>query len=545
MGSFEVRKRDGLARISHLLLDREYSLPGIFDPDRMFPNLRECRMENVPLAAGAEFVAQYLHRGEEQPIWAHPAGEPYARSGDCVMVPCISTSLPYPRRYVDWMTRLKSSIPPDTAWYAPASALPSNLHLLVYSGFDLFDFTAVDLKSAQGYFCLPEGEFSRDWISKRVCGCSGCREGDLKEHNRASLMREMALVRQFLSDSRLRDLVECRSRMNAPQVAILRLLDRREGLMEEATSVARGRPLLATTGEVLSRIEVRRFSERVISRYIPPQGDVAVLLPCSARKPYSLSQTHRKLLSAIGGRAVELIVTSPLGLVPRELELVYPAAHYDVPVTGYWDAEEIAFTAGIIEAFLEKHNFRRIISHLEGGALEAARMGSDRAGIPLEQTCRGRVTSSDSLAALDSALQGERRIRHDLVRGIGSWQFGVGIDTRGLSVRGRYPEIMVSKGRVPAFSLDCGTGLLRPTFEGWSLIPGCYRVGIDDFIPQGDVLAPGVLDADPAIREGDEVLVIGPQAMATGRAGMPAGEMRRSRRGVAVRVRKVKRLEHQ
>lgn len=74
------------------------------------------------------------------------------------------------------------------------------------------------------------------------------------------------------------------------------------------------------------------------------------------------------------------------------------------------------------------------------------------------------------------------------------------------------------------------------------MIPEGYRVLIDEFVPTGDVLAPGVVDADPRIREGDEVLVTGPCAIATGRAAMPADEMLRSGRGVAVRVRKVKTL---
>ena len=64
-------------------------------------------------------------------------------------------------------------------------------------------------------------------------------------------------------------------------------------------------------------------------------------------------------------------------------------------------------------------------------------------------------------------------------------------------------------------------------------------------MPQGDVLAPGVLDADPRIRPGDEVLVVGPSAYATGRAAMSAGEMRRSTRGVAVRRRKVMKRERE
>ena len=35
------------------------------------------------------------------------------------------------------------------------------------------------------------------------------------------------------------------------------------------------------------------------------------------------------------------MVTSPLGLVPRDLEEVWPAGHYDIPVTGDWTQDEV------------------------------------------------------------------------------------------------------------------------------------------------------------------------------------------------------------
>jgi archaeosine synthase len=110
-----------------------------------------------------------------------------------------------------------------------------------------------------------------------------------------------------------------------------------------------------------------------------------------------------------------------------------------------------------------------------------------------------------------------------------------------MTVRWKPPHLSVRRRNDHLFSIDPGTGLLRPTFEGWKYIPRVYRVTIDDFAVQGDILAPGVIAADPLIREGDEVLVEGPQAVATGRAAMPAFEMEASSRGVAVRVRKVKR----
>jgi len=67
-------------------------------------------------------------------------------------------------------------------------------------------------------------------------------------------------------------------------------------------------------------------------------------------------------------------------------------------------------------------------------------------------------------------------------------------------------------------------------------------VYIDDFIPEGDVLVPGVIKVDPGIRESDEVLVVGVRAYATGRAALSSEDIPRSGRGVAVRVRKIKRL---
>jgi archaeosine synthase len=539
--SFEVKRRDGLARISVFRHNDDIlHLPAAADTTRIFPDLGKRSLSNVPLYASADFVRSFFIPGADQPVSVHPALDKQATSsGDCVIVPNIHTALSSPRDYVAWLVRLKQAIPPDTAWYAPGSALPSNVHILCYTGFDLFDFTAVDLKTSQHRFCIPEGEFGEEAMGSGVCACEGCRGGNLFLHNRMALEREMALVKMFIFDQQLRELVEARCRMHASNVAILRQMDRQFPFFEERIPAARTGRLGAMTGDVLTRPEVRRFADRVIHRYTPPEGGVVVLLPCSARKPYSFSQSHRKYAAAIAGRAVELIVTSPLGLVPRELERLYPAAHYDIPVTGYWDREELAFTAEVLAAYLTRHPCQRIIAHLEGGALEAAKTAAGIAEVDLEVTCHERPASADALRELDDSLRGEKFVKHDLVRGTLSWQFDVVVNTSGMTYQWKPPGFSARKGKDPLFSLDPGTGLLRPTFGGWKYIPNVYRVIIDDFPLQGDVLAPGVRTADHRIREGDEVLVEGPGQTATGRAAMPGREMEATSRGVAVRVRKV------
>jgi archaeosine synthase len=543
MTKFDIRKRDGLARTGIFWNDDvSVRLPMALEVESLFPDLNHREGTNLPLCAPPAMAEQYPPVNRGQPISIHPGLENSAQSGECVMVENWHTALTNPRKYVDWLIGLKEKTPVDTAWYAPASALPSNVHLLCYSGFELFDFRAVDLKTAQSRFCTPEGDFPYEALHRGICSCTGCLQNDLKMHNRHALLHEIALVSLFIEGSRLRDLVESRCRLDAAQVAVMRHLDVQYSFMERCMPIARSGIMRANSGESLQRAEIRRFAERVIARYIPPQTDVAVLLPCSAKKPYSLSQSHRRFQQAIAGRAHELIVTSPLGLVPRELECVYPAGHYDVPVTGYWDAEECAIISGILARYFDRRRYRRIIAHLEGGALRVAKMAADRCGITLEYSCTEHPAHDSALNALDTALAGERRIKDDRLHGMVSYQFDFNLDTKGIMPRGHFPELFYSKKNVQLFSIDTGTGLLRPTFDGWDLIPDGYRVVIDDFIPEGDVLVPGVVSTDSRIRDGDEVLVIGARAHATGRAALPADELLRSGRGVAVRVRKIKRL---
>ncbi|WP_175266547.1 DUF5591 domain-containing protein [Acidiplasma cupricumulans] len=52
----------------------------------------------------------------------------------------------------------------------------------------------------------------------------------------------------------------------------------------------------------------------------------------------------------------ELIVTSPVGLVPRELENSYPARFYDIPVIGLWYEDEKLMMKNLLKIILKKIN---------------------------------------------------------------------------------------------------------------------------------------------------------------------------------------------
>ncbi|EHQ36648.1 archaeosine synthase subunit alpha [Methanoplanus limicola] len=544
---FEVKIRDGPARTG-IYIEGELNLETPFAADseyirNLIPGLGKSRHSNVPLFAGDEFAEKYL-ADPEGAVAVHPASENRAESGDVVLVSNWHTVIENPVYYSKWIMQMKRNNPCDTLWYAPASALPSNAATLISSGFDLFDYTAVDLKTATGIFCTSDGEYPADeWLASGVCTCAGCLKGDLKLHNRLTLQAEISVVKNHIKAGTLREHLEKRCRNSAWQVSVLRLSDSEYKFAEGSIPVVRSITLAANSGESLKRPEVVRFEKRVIERFVPKRSDVAVLLPCSARKPYSQSQSHKKYQNAIQNRAHEIIITSPLGVVPRELERIYPAGHYDVPVTGYWDGEERKIIGSLIERYFAKNHYDRIILHLDGDALDIAKDSFERLGMDYEVTVADdRPTSYDSLKKLDEALSGERKKRPDVISGTINWQFGKDVDTSGLMIKGRFGREKVLKGKTQFFSIDNDTGLFRPTFNGWQLLGGIYRVRIDNFIPQGDILAPGVISCGPEIRPGDEVLVSGESALATGRAVMGPAEMENSRRGVAVRVRKVKKL---
>ena len=546
MKGVEILSRDGTARYGRMGIGEQILyFPGVYDTSSLFLALSDRDHSNLPPIEDRDFVARYLVQDGRQPVLLHVQAEVQVTSGDTVMTPNWHTLISRPRDFCGFLDTLKVSAPPDTCWYLPGSALPENAAILVHAGFDLFDFVATDLAAVQGYFCLPDGRYPQQVMDEGLCSCQGCASGDLRLHNRIALQQELSRIGRRIRDGTFREFLDGRCRTKPEYVSIMRHLEK-SGRMEQSTPVSRTGPFLATSGDSIHRVEVHRFADRLIERYIPPAADVAVLLPCSAKKPYSLSQSHRRFSQAIGRRAHELILTSPLGLVPRDIELSYPAAAYDVPVTGYWDHEERYQITRTLVRYFTRHPYRRIIAHLDGDARTIAQDAAEEAGFEVEFTCMNeRPTDAASLKVLGEALAGEKKVKSHLVRGMISFQFGYDLRAQNLEVKGSYPDQVVKRGRNLLFSTDPAHGLLRPTFEGWSLMETGYRVYIDDFVPQGDILAPGVVDADPVIRPGDEVLVIGDKAMTTGRAVMGADEMIRSSRGVAVRVRKVKKLDGQ
>ncbi|MHB8605818.1 MAG: archaeosine synthase subunit alpha [Thermoplasmatota archaeon] len=440
--------------------------------------------------------------------------------------------------------------------HAPGGALPSELALLAYVGFDAFDATAAILAASRGVLATPEGDFpaSSEELDRAA----------LIARNAAELRDELGRVKRAIRLGRLRELVEMRVRARPELAAHLRRFDKDQyAFLEERAPIHRDDRLFATSKESLERPEIERWLRRVEARYRKPESArVLLILPCSARKPYSESKTHRILdhtLERTPNRAAihEVILTSPLGVVPRELERAYPAAHYDLPVTGHWDEDEKAMIRGGLAALVGRNAYDRIIVHLEEAEQEIAAavlppfestaVGDPLAPKSLENLARA---TADAARSVPEVRWGVRTV--DDLAAIARWQFGERAGTAlaaGATARGKWPwvklmgpvarEARASDSNQLAMLVE-DRGILSLTFEGGERIleAEAYCVEIGDFALKGSVFAAGVEGADPDVRVGDDVVLVHRGALkGVGRALMSGREMVEMQRGVAVAVR--------
>lgn len=583
---FEVIHRDGAARIGKLVLDKQFLTPMIIQPWLKQPiadsgsvwgrteknnSITIHPHKSLPLHTRKKIVEELQNSVDIEEsgyfgIVVHPCFQKLYEA-DMYVLGCATQLENHPKILMRSIIKLKENTRANSLLYIPALATPENLCMLVYIGADIVDETLGIIKAYNDIYLTSSGEFDLSILKEFPCTCSVCygntpaeiirlpkkeRAKFLSRHNSLKLEEEMKSIREHIRNNTLREYVESRCRVCAWLTAVLRLLDSQHDFLEKRTPTFRSGMLYANTSESLNRVEIKRFAYRIMQRYTPPDLDTLILLPCSAKKPYSFSLSHKKFISAISKyrRYVhEVILTSPLGIVPRELELTYPASHYDTPVTGIWDKEERAWVKECLKRYLVKNSYKNIIAHVDGVYKEICQAVGKELGIDIIYTSENGVTSQASLNKLKKTIstlentkkRSSQQIKLDIIRAIVDYQFGKGAGDmllRNAYVKADFPRFQVFAEKQLA-TLVPRYGSVSLTIEGGNrlLHHPYYHVVIGNFMPHGSIMAPGIINADPQIRPNDEVIVEGEKIFGVGKALMSGWEMISSDKGIAVQLR--------
>lgn len=450
--------------------------------------------------------------------------------------------------------------------WAPRVALPHRLAFLTYLGVDLLDTTEARLRALRGVY-LDEtlGEIDRESATLR-CSCLHCvgSEPNIDHHVRWVFEREAALVAAALRGHRLRELVEARVTAEPALAELLRYADRHlAALLDDRAPVIGTAKRNYVLRESQRRPEVARYLRRFEERYRPPPAkEVLLVLPCSKTKPYRHSPSHRRYWKSLEGMArLERVhvasVTSPLGVVPRELEDVYPARHYDIPVTGEWDESERAGVIRGLRHLLANGRYRAAVLHLDPDEY-----GFLRDAIPTNvptvwtsgdyRTLSGaaldamRRAVSDAVSETQPVVGGPLAVVREELREVAAFQFGrpaaerLFADPTRLMGRpwfqrltdGRHTDLATWREERGLFQLTtAGAARMLPE-EG-------YRVEVTPGLElAGDLFTPGVAGVSPEVRAGDAVLLVREgHLLGVGEAELSARLMRELPRGRAVTVR--------
>jgi len=566
---FEVTDRDGLARNGVLEIDGvRHRTPAIAHvAGRGPPGGVGLRLS--PAGEAGKGDIRLLPSGfsrDPRPDEPDGAVDPWFRGsphaaprpeGGFVVLDRIGKLLLDSPKFVDTVKGIKSGSDLLKPVFCSIAGMPHRLAMMVYCGIDVFDSVPLIMASETGKYLTATGPLDYSSIKDLPCTCEACRSGvrgkdELLRHNIAVAEAELRLVAHMVSQGRLRELVETRVRTDPWLVQDLRLMDMHAYDLQEMHSPVKGTEFHAGSKESLSRPEILRWQRRLRERYRRPEGaSVLLLIPCSAKKPYSLSQSHMRFRDALYSSGAvhlvhEVIVTSPLGLVPRELEMFYPAKDYDIPVTGHWDRDEQKLVQDMVSWLVGTQRYDLVISHLGDERKPVSEVLGDHVdtsgGNPGSRASLDRLERvlKESCPAHGDARRGGRALQD--LRSVCRFQFGAAGDAlcEGAESFGRWPFVKLLKGRSQLGMLTAERGMVSLTVEGARALArtGAYCVEIEDFKPKGNLFAVGVEDATPEVRIGDDVAVVHRgEARAVGVARMCSAEMKLAERGEAVHIR--------
>jgi predicted RNA-binding protein len=140
--------------------------------------------------------------------------------------------------------------------------------------------------------------------------------------------------------------------------------------------------------------EFERSYRYIIDEYEVAPKDIAIFMPCAIRKPYSKSPSHQLIRSIISQvldpARYHLVIFGTCGIVPAELEEMYPYAHYHYMLGKCRDPQVLEDFLRIetdrIAGYLDKtrHVYRYRIAYCIGLFREALVRGSKQAGVPID-----------------------------------------------------------------------------------------------------------------------------------------------------------------
>ena len=282
---------------------------------------------------------------------------------------------------VDMVMTAKMNLPIERPLHLFGAGHPFMFALAVALGCDLFDSAAYAIYAREDRYMMEHGTVRLKKLQYLPCSCPVCTVNDLEsvrrmpkakrqeklaEHNLYVSLSEVKRIKQAIIAGRLWEHLEMRAHGHPALFKALKKLGKYSEYVEKNSPVVKRSGLFFFSSVGLNRPEIVRHRKRIKNYLSPREAKTLVLLPQTRNKPFHKSREQERLFREIrqklNGKMNRVHIctyAAPFGVVPTELDEVYPLSQYEV--TTPFDAEMKDYTAEQVASYIKATPHKKVI----------------------------------------------------------------------------------------------------------------------------------------------------------------------------------------
>jgi 7-cyano-7-deazaguanine tRNA-ribosyltransferase len=282
----------------------------------------------------------------------------------------------------DMILTAKINLPIERPLHLFGAGHPHMLALAVALGCDLFDSAAYTLYARENRYMTENGTWRLPELDYFPCQCPNCatqtpktvlamtkpdREVFLAEHNLHVCAAELKRIKQSIRDGRLWEHVEMRAHNHPALLSALKKVKNYEDYIEKHSPTIKPSGLFFFDNIGLSRPEVVHYRKRLQTRYQPPANAQTLLfVPQTRNKPFRKAVEYKKvrqILNRIEKTNPDSVhvcfYAAPFGVIPIELDEVYPLSQHEVALP--LDQETTEYVATQVSQYIKRTNYPFVV----------------------------------------------------------------------------------------------------------------------------------------------------------------------------------------
>jgi 7-cyano-7-deazaguanine tRNA-ribosyltransferase len=411
--------------------------------------------------------------------------------------------------------------------------------IAVALGCDFFDSSAY-IKYANDYRMIFScGTEKLDKLTELPCNCPVCSKYDIDEfkkleheekiseiskHNLYVSFTEIKKIRNAISQGYLWELVERKAVSNPCLIEAINTLNSKQykEWLEKYEPISKKRALFYTGPHTIHRPIIYRFHNRLLNTYYNKSRNFIIF--SEGKKPYSKYYSKEVKRLYRENKDISIVINSALGLIPIELDEIYPIAQSLFP--NELDQDTVSYLEQLYDKFIGKKNVlywgKKNLLKKVGQLKEIKNIIFDEGKISL--ICDMQFGRNTGYYLLDGDVRIVKSKKTDKIRNV--------------YVNGEH--ILSMRAGDGFFTLKLGGAKILKT----KVKPPKLRVMVNEdsesYILTGkSVFAKFVLDCDPNLRPYDECIIVNERddLLGVGRCLLNRTEMLSFDFGVAVKTR--------